>query len=56
MGVGLFFPISVLENFKQVFLSKIVSEYDQEIPQSQTADTPVASWEILTEGFENALA
>ena len=24
------------------FLSKIVSEYDQEIPQSQTADNPVA--------------
>ena len=23
-------------------LSKIVSEYDQEIPQSQTADNPVA--------------
>ena len=25
-----------------VFGSKIVSEYDQEIPQSQTADSPVA--------------
>ena len=25
-----------------VLLSKIVSEYDQEIPQSQTADNPVA--------------
>ena len=24
-------------------LAKIVSEYDQEIPQSQTADNPVAS-------------
>ena len=24
------------------FLAKIVSEYDQEIPQSQTADSPVA--------------
>ena len=24
------------------FSSKIVSEYDQEIPQSQTADNPVA--------------
>ena len=24
------------------FVSKIVSEYDQEIPQSQTADNPVA--------------
>ena len=33
---------------KQIFLpfytpTKIVSEYDQEIPQSQTADKPVAS-------------
>ena len=28
--------VSVLE------ISKIVSEYDQEIPQSQTADNPVA--------------
>ena len=37
------FPIKVYENFKQVFLSKTVSEYDQEIPQSQTADKPVAS-------------
>ena len=26
----------------QILLSKIVSEYDQEIPQSQTADNPVA--------------
>ena len=25
-----------------IFFSKIVSEYDQEIPQSQTADNPVA--------------
>ena len=24
--------------------AKIVSEYDQEIPQSQSADKPVASW------------
>ena len=28
--------------FSLYFLSKIVSEYDQEIPQSQTADNPVA--------------
>ena len=27
---------------KKKQLSKIVSEYDQEIPQSQTADNPVA--------------
>ena len=25
-------------------IPKIVSEYDQEIPQSQTADNPVAPW------------
>ena len=56
MGIGLFFPYTYMKNFKQVFLSKIVSEYDQEIPQSQTADKPVTSWEILTEGFENDLA
>ena len=29
--------------------SKIVSEYDQEIPQSQTADKPVASWGRATQ-------
>ena len=27
---------------KLVLVTKIVSEYDQEIPQSQTADNPVA--------------
>ena len=26
----------------EIILSKIVSEYDQDIPQSQTADNPVA--------------
>ena len=26
----------------KIYLSKIVSEYDQEIPQSQTADNPLA--------------
>ena len=26
------------------FMAKIVSEYDQEIPQSQTAGNPVAPW------------
>ena len=33
-----------LKNHKNIgfFLAKIVSEYDQEIPQSQTADNPVA--------------
>ena len=25
-----------------IIMSKIVSEYDQEIPQSQTADNPIA--------------
>ena len=28
--------------FKRLLPTKIVSEYDQEIPQSQTADNPVA--------------
>ena len=27
-----------------IMTSKIVNEYDQEIPQSQTADNPVAPW------------
>ena len=27
---------------KLLFVTKIVNEYDQEIPQSQTADNPVA--------------
>ena len=29
-------------DFVEAFNSKIVSEYDQEIPQSQTADNPMA--------------
>ena len=29
--------------------SKIVSEYDQEVPQSQTADKPVESWGRATQ-------
>ena len=36
-------PISAFVNrLLQNMISKIVSEYDQEIPQSQTADNPVA--------------
>ena len=31
----------ILMDYKMV-LEKIVNEYDQEIPQSQTADNPVA--------------
>ena len=31
------------ELFRNLFCTKIVSEYDQEIPQSQTADNPVAT-------------
>ena len=31
--------------FFSVIKSKIVSEYDQEILQSQTADNPMAPWE-----------
>ena len=30
------------KHLSQVVSSKIVSEYDQEIPQSQTADKPMA--------------
>ena len=55
MGVGLFFLLMYRKTSK-VFLSKKVSEYDQKLPQSQAADKPVASGEILTEGFENDLA
>ena len=33
---------SSLLTFKKHIISKIVSEYDQEIPQSQTADNPLA--------------
>ena len=38
------FLIFVVRRFhlKMAILSKIVSEYNQEIPQSQTADYPVA--------------
>ena len=32
----------VLKAIQVIVLSKIVSEYDQEIPQSQTADNPMA--------------
>ena len=34
--------ICPLDVHTKIELSKIVSEYDQEIPQSQTADNPVA--------------
>ena len=33
----------ISKGHKYRFHSKIVSEYDQEIPQSQTADNPVAT-------------
>ena len=33
---------AILKSSKQHFLPKIVSEYDQEIPQSHTADNPMA--------------
>ena len=29
-------------SFKKIFFTRIVSEYDQEIPQSQSADKPMA--------------
>ena len=56
MGVGLFFLLMCRKTSNKSSSQKIVSEYDQEIPQSQIADKPVASGEILTEGFENDLA
>ena len=43
-ALNLYLTLSSADNpFKQFEpRSKIVSEYDQEIPQSQTADNPVA--------------
>ena len=32
----------IFSNDTSVFIPEIVSEYDQEIPQSHTADNPVA--------------
>ena len=34
----------------QLKVTKIVREYDQEIPQSQTADNPVANLKLCTTG------
>ena len=34
--------VEYLPDWNQQKYTKIVSEYDQEIPQSQTADNPVA--------------
>ena len=42
----MFFLFILIEKgkiFKPTVLPKIVSEYDQEIPQPQTADKPMAS-------------
>ena len=36
-------------NPQRIFKTKIVSEYDQEIPQSQTADNPMAPWGRATQ-------
>ena len=36
------FPTSLNQDTLEA--PKIVNEYDQEIPQSQTADNPVAPW------------
>ena len=35
------FWVSLQKTFNHVLVPKIVSEYDQEIPQSQTADKPM---------------
>ena len=34
--------ISLIHYYVNIHIEKIVSEYDQEIPQSQTADNPLA--------------
>ena len=34
--------LQIFMSSARIFIPKIVSEYDQEIPQSQTADNPVA--------------
>ena len=36
------YSMHLYESLKSMYNSKIISEYDQEIPQSQTADNPVA--------------
>ena len=36
------FMCNTITVFMNLFIPNIVSEYDQEIPQSQTADNPVA--------------
>ena len=42
-NIFLFILIKKGKIFKPTVLPKIVSEYDQEIPQPQTADKPMAS-------------
>ena len=37
--------VTLRHRLNSINISKIVSWYDQEIPQSQTADKPMASWE-----------
>ena len=44
---------SCKEGIKGIHYRKIVSEYDQEIPQSQTADTPMASRGRATQPSRN---
>ena len=39
--VHVFYTGLYQEKHEKIFLSKIVSGYDQEIPQSQTADQPM---------------
>ena len=48
----IFFKIGILaldQERARFIVSKIVSMYDQEIPQSQTADKPMASYERATQ-------
>ena len=41
------------DGIKGIHYLKIVSEYDQEIPQSQTADTPITLRERATQPSRN---
>ena len=36
------YTLELWQSRDQLYLTNIVSEYDQEIPQSQTADKPMA--------------
>ena len=45
---GFFYESSIQFNCNYIINAENTSEYDQEIPQSHTADKPNASWEKAT--------